>query len=54
MKAINKILLILFLIISVSVLSAQTVVNSKGYQTDFEDLSEQEKWTLNTGTLGED
>lgn len=52
MKTINKILLILSMIIYVSMLSAQTVCNTKGYQTDFEDESEQEKWSLNTGIFG--
>lgn len=54
MKTKNKILFILSIFICASFVSAQTVCNTKGYQTDFEDKSEQEMWELNTGVLGEE
>ena len=53
MKTIDKILLILSMIISVSALSAQTVYTSKGYQTGFEEDNERSLWMLNAGKNGE-
>ena len=41
------------MIVSVSMLSAQTVCNTKGYQTDFEDESDLEK-AINKGDISED
>ena len=42
---------ILFLLLAV-LLSAQTVLNSDYYQTDFEDQAEYVNWRLNTGSRG--
>ena len=53
MKTINKILFLLSSVVFVLSMSAQTVCNTKGYQTDFESQSERDNWSLNTGTLGE-
>jgi hypothetical protein len=36
----------------VGIVSAQTVVTSKSYKTDFEDLREYKEWRLNTGRRG--
>lgn len=52
MKILNKILLAVVFSLSLNVVFAETVLNSIGYQTDFEDEEEREKWKKNTGVLG--
>lgn len=50
MKTINKILFSYLLsFVFVSSIFGQTIVNSNGYQTDFEDEAERSKWVLNNG-----
>lgn len=52
MKFSNKNLLTIILLVFVGVLSAQTIVTSKSYRTDFEDNNEHKNWRLNTGPRG--
>ena len=52
MKKFNKNLLTVIFLLFVGALSAQTVITSKSYQTDFEDLREYKEWRLNTGKKG--
>lgn len=54
MKLSNKNLLAIILLALVGVLSAQTVVTSKSYKTDFEDNKEHQNWKLNSGPKGKD
>lgn len=52
MKTLTKILSTFVSLMFVGVVSAQTVVTSKSYKTDFEDLREYKEWRLNTGRRG--
>ena len=53
MKTLAKFLLFIVSLLFVGGMSAQTLVTSKSYQTDFEDLREYKEWRLNTGKRGE-
>lgn len=52
MKTLTKILLSIVALVFVSVVSAQTVITSKSYQTDFEDAQERGQWRRNSGLKG--
>ena len=52
MKTLAKYLLFIVSLLFVDSVSAQTVITSKSYQTDFEDLREYKEWRLNTGKKG--
>jgi hypothetical protein len=52
MKTLTKILSTFVSLMFVGIVSAQTVVTSKSYKTDFEDLREYKEWRLNTGRRG--
>jgi hypothetical protein len=52
MKTLAKFLLFVVSLLFVGEMSAQTLVTSKSYQTDFEDLREYKEWKLNTGKKG--
>ena len=52
MKIFNKFLLLIVLLLSNNILFSATIESSIGFQSDFEDSSEREKWHLNTGAFG--
>ena len=52
MKKITNLLFAIFLLLGASCLSAQTIITSNSFQTDFEDSNEHKNWRLNTGRRG--
>lgn len=53
MKKANKIIFIILMVsLFADAMLAQTIINSKYYQTDFEDSSEWNNWELNRGIFG--
>lgn len=52
MKIFKKLLFLFLLCVFVNVLFAETIENTMGFVTDFEDKEERDKWKVNTGVLG--